>query len=106
MGPPPLPRGVHGSAGELMRVDDADEDDDGIVGMPSKAEIEALLSAPPLTYTQARVAPPSPTAPPPRRFCETCGYWGRVRCLKCGTMTCSVACKDIHDLDKCLKMYA
>ena len=106
MGLPPLPRGVHSSTGDPMQVDNADEDDDEAFSMPSEAEIEALLSAPPLTYSQARSAPPPSSAPPPRRFCETCGYWGRVRCMKCGTMTCSVACKDVHDLDKCLKMYA
>ncbi|KAK3677236.1 hypothetical protein LTR78_002774 [Recurvomyces mirabilis] len=106
MGPPPLPRGVNGSAGASMQDDNAEEDDDYSFGMPSEADIEALLSLPPLTYSQARAAPPPPTVPPRRRFCETCGYWGRVKCMKCGTMTCSVACKDVHDLDRCLKMYA
>ena len=89
---------------------DGEEDDedeyDAIPALPSEAEMEALLSAPPLTYNQARAAPPPPGAPPPRRFCETCGYWGRVKCMKCGAMTCSVACKDDHDQFKCLKMYA
>jgi len=83
-----------------------DEEDDEISSFPFQAELDALLNAPPLTYNQARSAPPPPGAPPPRRFCETCGYWGRVRCMKCGAMTCSVLCKDDHDQVKCLKMYA
>lgn len=90
---------------EVMDLD-VDEEEDGVPPLPSKEELEAVLAAPPLTYIQARSAPPPPSAPPARRFCETCGYWGRVRCMKCGAMTCSVACKDDHDQFKCLKMYA
>ncbi|KAK3065709.1 hypothetical protein LTS18_002493, partial [Coniosporium uncinatum] len=37
---------------------------------PSEAEIEALLSAPPLSYAAARAAPPDPNGPPQRYFCE------------------------------------
>ncbi|KXS98396.1 hypothetical protein AC578_4686 [Pseudocercospora eumusae] len=67
---PPLP--------DLMHLD---EDDDGLeplAALPSQAEMEALLNAPPLTYNQARAAPPPAGAPPPRKFCEICGYWGRI----------------------------
>ncbi|KAK5113532.1 hypothetical protein LTR62_003401 [Meristemomyces frigidus] len=105
-GPPLLPRGAQ--ALPHLRANENDienEDYDDTPTLPSDAEIEYLLSLPPLTYTQARAAPPPATGPAPRRFCETCGYWGRVKCSKCGTMTCSVACKDVHDLDKCMKMY-
>lgn len=93
---------------DAMEVDDNENEDgeDAIPPLPTQAEIEALLNAPPLTYNQARSAPPPPSAPPPRRFCEICGYWGRVRCMKCGNMTCSVVCKDAHDENKCLKFYA
>jgi len=94
---------------EAMNGDDdegREDDDDAISRFPSRAELEALLNALPLTYNQARSRPPPPGAPPPRRFCETCGYWGRVRCMKCGALTCSVLCKDEHDQTKCLKMYA
>lgn len=83
-----------------------EEEDESTAPLPTDAEMEALISAPPLTYNQARAAPPDPGAPSPRRFCETCGYWGRARCMKCGVTTCSIACKDDHDMYKCLKMYA
>lgn len=96
---PPLPQD------DAMDVDD-DFGGDEIDPLPTQAELEALLNAPPLTYNQARSAPPPPGAPPPRQFCEICGYWGRVKCMKCGNMTCSVVCKDAHDEHKCLKFYA
>lgn len=91
--------------GDAMEIDDGD-DDEGLPALPSRAEMEALLNAPPLTYNQARAAPPPSSAPPPRRFCDICGYFGRVKCMKCGAMTCSVLCKDAHDEQRCLKFYA
>ena len=73
----------------------------------SEAEIEALLSAPPLTYNAARSAPPPPgSAPPKRVFCEICGFWGRVRCMKCGARVCGLECRTAHDESRCLKFYA
>lgn len=103
-GPPSRPA-TPGEApyAELAGVD---EGDGSIVPLPSETELEALLNAPPLTYNQARSAPPSADAPPPRKFCEVCGYFGRARCMKCGAMTCSVMCKDTHDEHRCLKFYA
>ena len=101
MGPPPLPTSAGGDA---MDVDDSDEE--AVPALPSEAEIEALLNAPPLTYNQARSAPPPANAPPARKFCEVCGYFGRAKCMKCGAMTCSVICKDTHDEHRCLKFYA
>ncbi|KAK3621201.1 hypothetical protein LTR22_025305 [Elasticomyces elasticus] len=108
MPPPAIPRGMSmDNAAEVVQLDDSDGDEESqLPGLPSAAEMEALLNAPPLTYAQARASSPPPGLPPPRRFCETCGYWGRARCLKCGAMTCSVVCKDEHDQSKCLKMYA
>jgi zinc finger HIT domain-containing protein 1 len=102
---PPLSAPLYGQSNEAMDVDEGDNEDD-IVPLPSQAEIEALLNAPPLTYNQARSAPPPPDVPPPRRFCEVCGYFGRAKCMKCGAMTCSVMCKDTHDEQRCLKFYA
>ena len=90
----------------VLPEEDSMETDPSIPPLPTQAEMEALLNAPPLTYNQARSAPPPPSAPPPRKFCEICGYWGRVKCMKCGNMTCSVHCKDTHDEHKCLKFYA
>lgn len=89
---------------DAMEIDEQGED--GPHPPPSEAEMEALVNAPPLTYNQARSAPPPSSAPPPRRFCEVCGYFGRAKCMKCGAMTCSVMCKDTHDEQRCLKFYA
>ena len=71
----------------------------------SAEELEELLSQPPLSYNAARAAPPDVNAPPQRRFCEMCGYWGRVKCLKCGARVCGLDCKDAHDQD-CRKRFA
>ena len=95
---------VRPQAFKAMDVDEAEDDEDDSV--PSQEEIQALLNAAPLTYNQARSASPPADAPPPRRFCEVCGYFGRARCMKCGVMTCSVMCKDTHDEQRCLKFYA
>ena len=102
-----VPRRTSGAAtpAEVMDIDD-EGNDAAVPPLPSEAELEALLNAPPLTYNQARSAPPPPGAPPPRKFCEVCGYFGRAKCMKCGAMTCSVMCKDTHDEQRCLKFYA
>ncbi len=85
----------------------SDDDNDPLLtshipAVPSAEVIEALLSAPPLSYTASRAAPSTLSAPA-RQFCEICGYWGRVRCMKCATRVCSLDCKRIHDEQKCLK---
>ncbi|KAI9722656.1 MAG: hypothetical protein M1812_001587 [Candelaria pacifica] len=76
-----------------------------IPSAPSPAMIETLLSAPPLSYAAAR-AKPSSSNIPQRHFCEICGYWGRVRCMKCGARVCGLDCKGVHDEGRCLKFYA
>lgn len=73
--------------------------------MPSPEEIEALLSAPPLSYKQAAAAPSSSTAPP-QKFCEMCGYFGRARCMKCGVRVCTLDCLKAHEDTRCQKFYA
>ena len=73
--------------------------------LPTQAEIDALLAAPPLSYNAARAAPTTSTAPP-RQFCEICGYWGRARCMKCGVRVCGLECKTQHDETRCAKFYA
>ncbi len=75
-----------------------------IPSAPSEAVIEALLCAPPLSYNAACAAPP--TGKPQRHFCEICGYWGLIKCMKCGARYCSLVCKGPHDEDRCLKFYA
>lgn len=73
--------------------------------LPTQAEIDALLAAPPLSYNAARAGPTTNTAPP-RQFCEICGYWGRARCMKCGVRICGLECKTQHEETRCLKFYA
>ena len=75
-----------------------------IPSAPSEAVMAALLSAPPLSYNAARSAPP--TGKPKRHFCEICGYWGLIKCIRCGARYCSLVCKGPHDEDRCLKFYA
>lgn len=82
---------------ELIRTD--------VPQMPSAEEIEALLSAPPLSYNQAR-AGPSTSSAPSRQFCDMCGFWGRVRCMKCGVRVCALDCLKAHEDTKCSKFYA
>lgn len=71
---------------------------------PSGEEMEALLSGPPLSYNAARTAPP-PSGMPQRQFCEICGYWGTIKCVKCGARVCGLECKIGHDDSRCLKFY-
>lgn len=75
------------------------------LGKLSPEQLEALISAPPLSYNAARAAPPNRDAPPPRQFCELCGYWGRVRCIKCGARVCGLDCKVTHDAE-CSRRFA
>jgi zinc finger HIT domain-containing protein 1 len=72
---------------------------------PSEEVMEALLSGPPLSYNAARAGPP-PAGKPQRHFCEICGYWGTVKCMKCGARVCGLECKGAHDDGRCLKFYA
>ena len=71
---------------------------------PSPALMEALMNAPPLSFNAARVAPSS-LGRPQRKFCEICGYWGSVRCMKCGARVCGLACKETHDSERCQSFY-
>ncbi|KAI9722398.1 MAG: hypothetical protein M1828_004765 [Chrysothrix sp. TS-e1954] len=73
--------------------------------MPSSEEVEALLSLPSLSYSAARAEPTTSTAPA-HSFCDMCGYWGRVRCIKCGVRICSLECKTQHEDTTCQKFYA
>ncbi|KAF2278315.1 uncharacterized protein EI97DRAFT_456734 [Westerdykella ornata] len=66
------------------------------------AELEALLSAPPLLYGESH-ATLGAGGPPQRRFCDNCGYWGKIKCLKCGARICGLECKDAHEATRCLK---
>ncbi|KAI5866958.1 hypothetical protein GGS23DRAFT_593688 [Durotheca rogersii] len=79
---------------------------------PSDAELRALLAAPPLSYGEARGrwdderdgAAIGGRRYPPRVFCEVCGYWGRVRCMKCGARACALDCLETHR-EECVARY-
>ncbi|KAI0457696.1 hypothetical protein F5B21DRAFT_501085 [Xylaria acuta] len=77
--------------------------------LPSDDELRALLAAPPLSYLEARGTWPPGTGGdgqqyPRRTFCVVCGYWGRVRCMKCGTRVCALECLEIHQ-EECVTRY-
>ncbi|KAK0745919.1 hypothetical protein B0T18DRAFT_480423 [Schizothecium vesticola] len=72
---------------------------------PTDDELRALMTAPPLSYLEARAARGSDEARYPARvFCEVCGYWGRVRCVKCGARVCALDCLDVHR-QECVTRY-
>ena len=75
--------------------------------MPSEEEMKRLLAHPPLTYLEARGQWEEGNVEggyPVRRFCEVCGYWGRVRCMKCGTRVCALECLGQHQ-DQCERRF-
>lgn len=72
--------------------------------LPTDAELRALLAHPPLTYLEARGTYNGSVGPPPRVFCEVCGYWGKVRCMKCGTRVCALDCLETHR-EECMTRY-
>ena len=72
---------------------------------PSAELMELLTNAPPLSYNASR-AELSDDARPQRHFCEICGYWGTIKCMKCGARVCGLDCKNTHDDGRCLKFYA
>ncbi|KAI0600918.1 hypothetical protein F4775DRAFT_544070 [Biscogniauxia sp. FL1348] len=77
--------------------------------LPTDPELRALLSAPPLSYLEVRALSSSSSTSqrqryPARVFCEVCGYWGRVRCLKCGARACALDCLEAHRED-CVTRY-
>lgn len=73
--------------------------------LPTDDELRELLRAPPLSYHQARgVWTEDDRRYPTRSFCEVCGYWGRVRCMKCGTRVCALDCLDVHR-EECITRY-
>jgi zinc finger HIT domain-containing protein 1 len=76
-----------------------------IPGMPTQEEIEKLLAQPPLTYADAR-GPwvEEDRRKPVRVFCEVCGYWGRVRCTRCGGRVCALECLGVHQ-EECFTRY-
>ncbi|KAI1093596.1 hypothetical protein F5B19DRAFT_113138 [Rostrohypoxylon terebratum] len=73
--------------------------------LPTDEELKALLRAPPLTYAEARGRwTEDDQRYPARAFCEVCGYWGRVRCMKCGARVCALECLETHR-EECVTRY-
>ncbi|ODA76549.1 hypothetical protein RJ55_07819 [Drechmeria coniospora] len=70
--------------------------------MPSDAELRKLLAHPPLTCLENQGV--WDQTYPTRVFCQVCGYWGRVRCMKCGTRVCALDCLDAHK-EECVTRY-
>ncbi|GAB7356338.1 hypothetical protein MBLNU459_g7130t1 [Dothideomycetes sp. NU459] len=112
MGPPPVParsslsKEVTPAPAAAAKTSGTPDDSLLAPSLPSTItaeEIEVLLSAPPLPYAAARSAPPNAAAPPQRVFCEICGFWGRVKCLKCGARVCGLECKGAHEESRCIR---
>lgn len=97
---------LQGSTGTLGLgfggVDDSKLLSSVVPSAPSAALLEALISAPPLSYNASR-AQPSSFGKPQRHFCELCGYWGTIKCVHCGARVCGLSCKRAHDEDRCQK---
>jgi zinc finger HIT domain-containing protein 1 len=73
--------------------------------MPSAEELETLLNQPPLTYLDAKGPwTEQDRRKPIRKFCEVCGYWGRVKCKTCGGRVCALECLGVHQED-CFAKY-
>lgn len=70
--------------------------------VPTDKELRNLLAQPPLPYLEA-LGHVDETYPK-RAFCEVCGYWGRVRCVKCGTRVCALECLETHR-EECVTRY-
>lgn len=72
---------------------------------PTDDELRALMTAPPLSYLEARATWGEEEARYPTRvFCEVCGYWGRVKCIKCGVRVCALNCLEAHR-EECMTRY-
>lgn len=79
--------------------------------VPDDDELQRLIATPALTYLEARGSFPKDEVPgkgkgkrPMRRFCEICGYWGRVTCLGCGAKVCALECLRVHK-EECYTRY-
>ncbi|KAJ6261077.1 hypothetical protein Dda_3742 [Drechslerella dactyloides] len=63
-------------------------------------------STTPLGYVKCAAEPPTSTAERCRRaFCEICGYWGSVGCLRCGVRLCSAECQVTHREARCTRRF-
>ncbi|RDW85036.1 hypothetical protein BP6252_02626 [Coleophoma cylindrospora] len=73
--------------------------------VPTQEELEKLLAIPPSSYNEARGEwTEEDRRKPMRKFCEVCGYWGRVKCTRCGGRVCALDCLTLHQED-CFTRY-
>ncbi|KAK6539653.1 hypothetical protein TWF694_009859 [Orbilia ellipsospora] len=59
----------------------------------------------PLGYVRSVAEPPATTATRYRRFCEICGYFGTIACLRCGVRLCSGDCEVTHREARCTRRF-
>jgi zinc finger HIT domain-containing protein 1 len=72
---------------------------------PTDAELRLLLTEAPLKWTEARGSQyGEEEGYPVRKFCNVCGYWGRVKCVKCSARICGMECLAAHQ-DECVRRY-
>ncbi|CAK7223920.1 hypothetical protein SBRCBS47491_005371 [Sporothrix bragantina] len=77
----------------------------GMPPLPTDDELRGLVQGPALTYVEARATyTDDESRYPTRVFCEICGYWGRVKCTKCGTPVCALECLELHR-EECITRY-
>ncbi|KAK0731582.1 hypothetical protein B0H67DRAFT_597433 [Lasiosphaeris hirsuta] len=76
-----------------------------VPAFPTDDELHALMTAPPLSYLEARARwGDDEQRYPARAFCEVCGHWGKVRCVKCGARACALDCLEAHR-EECVTRY-
>ena len=94
----PPPRAHPGDADPLL--------ESYVPPFPTDAELRELMTAPPLSYLEARAvwADDEAARYPARAFCGVCGYWGRVKCMKCGGRVCALECLEAHR-EECVTRY-
>ncbi|OJD15455.1 hypothetical protein AJ78_04296 [Emergomyces pasteurianus Ep9510] len=81
---------------------------------PSEKLMQQLLAEPPLSYNASLATTTLPgrgrgtpvLTKPPRHFCSICGYWGRVKCIKCRARACGLECYRTHEETRCDRFYA
>ncbi|KAK6503327.1 hypothetical protein TWF481_008350 [Arthrobotrys musiformis] len=59
----------------------------------------------PLGYVKSVAEPPANGATRYRRFCEICGYWGTIGCMRCGVRLCSGECEVTHREARCARKF-
>ncbi|CCD56980.1 similar to HIT finger domain protein [Botrytis cinerea T4] len=76
-----------------------------VPNLPGREVMQRLLELPPLSYAEARGGcSDEDRRKPGRVFCEVCGYWGRVKCMRCGGRVCALDCLGIHK-EECFNRY-